>query len=109
MDQIMYIKAIKTIEGSNVTGKPDDELAPADLAWEYLSVLMPLAYALLTRFDIEAYMIALQKFQQTPKLIHFHRLNALVRWTQKNPKTLTYMFMICAKRLGVHSDTGFRR
>ena len=70
---------------------------------------MSLAYALLTRFDIEAYMIALQKFLHKPKFIHIRRLNALVRWTQKNPKALKYMFMTCVRRLEVHSDTGFRR
>lgn len=32
--------------------KPEDEAAPADIAWNYLPVLRSLAYASLTRFDL---------------------------------------------------------
>ena len=85
MDQINYVKAIKPIEGAHITGKPDDELAPPITAHEFLSVLMSLAYALLTRSDIEVYMIVLQKFLQKPKSIHIRRLNTLVIWAQKHP------------------------
>ena len=70
MDQINCVKAIKPIERAHIRGKPDDELAPPTTSHEFVAILMSLAYALLTRFDIEVYMIALQKFLQRPKFIH---------------------------------------
>ena len=47
---------------------------------------MSLAYALLTRFDIAVYLIALQKFLQKPQYIHLRKLNAVLRWAQQNNK-----------------------
>ena len=51
-----------------MTGQPDDQLADPKTASAYLSLLMALAYALLTRYDISVFVLALQKFLQNTHL-----------------------------------------
>lgn len=86
MDQNQFVKGIKEIEGPLITGKTDHEACEPKAAKAFLSVIMSLAYALLTRSDISIYLIAMQKNMQTPQYIHARRLNGVLRWAQKNPK-----------------------
>ena len=100
---------VSEIEGPLFTEKPDQEVCEPKAAKAFLSVIMSLAYALLTRSDISIYLTAMQKFLQEPSYIHVRKLKGVLRWAQKNPKALTYKHMVCAKQLEAHSDTGFRR
>ena len=109
MDQNQFVKGIKEIEGPFITGKPDHEACEPKAAKAFLSVIMSLAYALLTRSDISIYLIAMHKHLQKPQYVHVRKLNGVLRWARKNPKALTYKHMSCMKTLEVHSDTGFRR
>ena len=84
-------------------------MAAAWTTQKFLSVLMSLAYALLTRFDIGVHMIALQKILHKPQYVHVRNLKAVVRWSQTHQKKLSYLHMTCDKRLEIHADTGFRR
>ena len=106
MDQNQFVKGVKEIEGPLFTGKPDQDLCEPKAAKAFLSVIMSLAYALLTRSDISVYLIAMQKFLQKPQYLHVRKLNGVLRWAQKKPKALTYKHMTCAKKLEAHSDTG---
>ncbi len=72
----------------------------------FLSLLMALAFALLTRYDIAVYVIALQRHLQTPTYHHIRRLNTIVRWAQRHPAKLIYRKMKCTKELECHSDAG---
>ena len=109
MDQNAFVTGIKPVEGIHITGKPEKEECEPAAAKAFLSTIMSLAYALLTRSDIAVYLIALQKFLQKPQYLHLRKLNGVLRWAQKHPHALTYLRMTCAKKLEVHSDTGFRR
>ena len=109
MDQMEYIAALKTIENKEMVGKANDQPADAYNAQLFLSLLMALAFCLLTRNDLGAYVVAMQRVAQSPKYLHIRRLNTLVRWAQKNPLKLVYWFMTCSKRLVCDSDTGFLR
>ena len=109
MDQNQFVKGVKEIEGPLFTGKPDQDLCEPKAAKAFLSVIMSLAYALLTRSDISIYLIAMQKSLQKPQYLHVRKLNGVLRWAQKNPRALTYRHMKCAKKLEAHSYTGFRR
>ena len=57
----------------------------------YWSILGAIAYAQLTRPDISVFVSALQRHSHAPQIIHAKRLNAVVKWTQRNPKKLCYM------------------
>ena len=75
----------------------------------FLSLLMALAYTLQTRVDLCVYVNALQRHAQTPTCLHVRRLNAVVRWAQRNPLALHYKRMSEANQLVIHSDAGFRK
>ena len=109
MDQIEYVNALKPIENKEMVGKSNDQPADPYNAQLFLSLLMALAFSLLTRVDLGAYVVALQRIAQSPKCLHIRRLNALVRWAQRNPLKLVYHFMTCAGQLMCDSDTGYRR
>ena len=57
---------------------------------QYWSILGAVAYSTLTRPDIGVFVSALQRHNQKPKNIHAKRLNAVVRWAQRNPQKLHY-------------------
>ena len=109
MDQIEYVNALKQTENKDMVGKSSDP--PADPYNEqlFLSLLMAVSFSLLTRVDLGAYVVALQRVAQCPTYLHIRRLNALVRWAQRNPLKLVYRFMTCAGRLICDSDSGNRR
>ena len=109
MDQTEYISALKTIGGSELVGRPNSELASATLSKLFLSLLMALAFTLLTRIDLHVYIVALQRHTSAPTYAHIRKLNTLVRWAQKNVLRLRYEPMTCAKVLEVHSDAAFRK
>ena len=109
LDQIEYISALKPVGSSQMTGQSNDALATAEVARLYLSLLMALAFTLLTRMDLHVYVVALQRHAQTPTCGHVRKLNTLVRWAQLNPLTLSYRPMKCSKTLEVHSDGAFRK
>ena len=109
MDQTEYLKAIKPIENHMVTGSKSEDQLPEPLQKKFLSLLMALAYALQTRIDLGVYVVALQRVAHEPTYAHFRKLNALVRWAQRNPLALRYNKMTCSRHLEVHSDAGFRK
>ena len=109
MDQHEYLKALKLIDGPEMLGKPDKLEADPITAKKFLSLVMALAYGLMTRDDIKVFVIALQRWLQKPTYLHVRRLNAIVKWTQKHEIGTEYHKMQCQRKLEGHSDTGFRR
>ena len=109
LDQTEYLKALKPINIPNASAMTSDMPAPPDLASSFLSLLMALAYTLLTRVDLSVYVIALQRVAQAPLMIHIRRLNALVRFAQLHEVKLTYNKMECQSLIEIHSDAGFRK
>ena len=90
MDQDEYIAGITTISHPDVYGKPADEECNPILIQMYQSVLGAIAFANLTRTDIMVFVSALQRVAHKPTNLHCKRLNAVVRWAQRNPKQLVY-------------------
>ena len=109
LDQTAYIAALKPIVCSDMVGRSAELPAPPEAAQTYLSLLMALAFTMLTRIDLSVYIIALQRHAQEPKTIHIRRLNALVRYAQRHPLKLEYRKMNPSDTLEIHSDAGFRR
>ena len=78
------------------------------MANPYLSLLMAVAVAPLTRMDLAVLVIALQRHSQTPQVLRVRRLRAIVRWAQRHPLVISYKRMTCARALVANSDAGFR-
>ena len=75
----------------------------------FLSLLMTVAYGLLTRPDAAVYVTALQRESRKAKAVHVKRLNTPVRWMQQHPRALTYAPMAeYPTQLVVFSDSGFQ-
>jgi hypothetical protein len=81
-------------------------------------VLGAIAYAVLTRVDIAVFVSALQRWSHAPCIIHVKRLNAVVRWAQRNPKSIAYRQLessnrpadsIVATHLRQISDAAFKK
>eukprot|EP00971_Amphidinium_carterae_P310822 6176523-Amphidinium_carterae.1 len=51
---------------------------------------MTLAYMSITRPDIQVFVSALQRVAQSPTLLDFKKLNALIRWLHEHPMKITY-------------------
>ena len=109
IDQTEYLKALKPIIDPQITGLAADTLAPEQIAKQFLSLLMAVAYTLQTRVDLCVYVNALQRHAQTPTILHVRRLNAIVRWAQRNPLSLMYRRMTPDGHLTIYSDAGFRK
>ena len=105
LDQTKFIAAIKEME---VPKQPSEDLLSEFLRRQFLSLLMTVAYAMLTRIDAAVYVTALQRECHKAKVIHVKRLNLIVRWLQKNPRGLRYAKMQYPDALVQFSDSGFQ-
>ena len=109
MDQEEYIDALKTIDDPSLVGLKTDSPVNSTVMSLFLSLLMALAYTLLTRPDLCVYVTALQRVAQKPLCQHVRKLNVLVRWAKKHPIRIVYRVMVCQSRLLGESDAGFRK
>ena len=83
------------IQNGEVTGKALDAEADSTNASLFRSLLMALAYALVTRCDVSVYVVALQRIARSLTYGHIKKLNTIVRWTQKHPLRLVYGKLQC--------------
>ena len=110
MDQTEYIKGVKTISHPDISSKGAEELCCTELHHMFWSILGAIAFATLTRVDILVFVSALQRFSHAPKIIHVKRLNAVVRWAQRNPKRLLYRrFKSLVSHLRQYGDAAFKK
>ena len=90
LDQIKFLSACKPIAQPEATSGPSDALLPETARRHFLSLLMTVAYALLTRPDIAVFVTALQRESHQARVIHVRRLNTVLKWAQANPRKLVY-------------------
>ena len=83
MDQIEFVNGLTTIDGEESTGTTDDTVSSQALAKRFLSVLMAVAFALLTRVDVCVFVTYLQRHTTSPTHGHIRALNTVVRWMKK--------------------------
>ena len=88
MDQIEYCSGLRTVENSQVTGQPASQLADPQNASSFLSVLMAVAYTIITRPDIAVHVVALQRRAKSPTYGNIKDLNTVVKWVKKHPLQL---------------------
>ena len=84
-NQQEYIQGIKLCVHDSISKGKQEEKACPDLHHQYWSVLGAIAYSVLTRPDVAVFVSALQRWSHEPNIIHVKRLNAVVRWAQRNP------------------------
>ena len=90
LDQFEYIKALKPINNDQLTQGKDEDPADSFNAKLFLSLVMAMAFALMTHWDLHVYITALQRWLQNPLYKHARRLNTVVRYAQRHPKKLIY-------------------
>ena len=89
MDQTEYVAALKPVQNSELAGASTKSPTASAVADQSLSLLMDLAFSLLTRMDPAVFVIAPQLHAQAPQGIHMRRLYALVRWAQAPPLVIS--------------------
>ena len=108
LDQIRFLSACKPIVQTSVLSGSPEELLPEDARRQFLSLLMTIAYGLLTRPDVAVFITALQRESHQAKIIHAKRLNVLLKWLQANPRKITFPAMTRPDALLQISDSSYR-
>ena len=107
-DQDEYIKTLRPIVSSELTGAQAEHDATKLVTDLFVSLRGALAFTTLTQAWIQVYIVSLQRVQQ-PKNIDVRRLNAITRKLQKEPQKLTFVAMKCLGVVDLHADSGYRR
>ena len=108
LDQIKFLSACKTITSPCAIGGKNDTVLPEAARKLFLSLLMTVAYALLTRPDVAIFVVALQRESHRAQVQHVKRLNTLLKWLQQNPRRLSYPVMPYPDTLLQISDSSYR-
>ncbi|CAE7363144.1 RE1 [Symbiodinium sp. KB8] len=93
LDQNKFLAACKPITQPSALSGPAEKLLPEEARRHFLSLLMTLAYGLLTRPDIAVFITALQRESHQARVVHVKRLNTLLQWVQANPRSIQYPVM----------------
>ena len=108
LDQIKFLASCKPIsQPAALVGGPTAVL-PEDARRHFLSLLMTIAYALLTRPDVSVFVAVLQRESHKAQVVHVRRLNTLLKWLQSNPRKITYPKMSYPKTLLQVSDSSYK-
>ena len=109
LNQDKYIAALQPVVHPELTGRAGEEEATPTVTSGFRTLLGGIAYALITKFWIMVFVVALQRKSKCCQIIHVRRLNALLRALQKRPAKLLYQAMKCVKQVEAHSGSGFCR
>ena len=109
MDQSAYIAALRPIVHRDLVGARPESLLEGELYTMFRSLLGAIAWCNMTRCDIMVYVVALQRAAHQPTVLHARRLNAVVRYAQRNPKGITYRPLTGPLRLLTVSDSSFKK
>ena len=108
LDQAKFLAACRQImQPAALTGGPTAVL-PESARRHFLSLLMTVAYSLLTRPDAAVFITALQRESHRAQVVHVKRLNQLLAWMQANPRKITYPVMEYPDCLLQISDSSYK-
>ncbi|CAE7203568.1 RE1 [Symbiodinium sp. CCMP2592] len=108
LDQNKFLAACKPITQPSALSGPAEKLLPEEARRHFLSLLMTLAYGLLTRPDIAVFITALQRESHQARIVHVKRLNTLLLWVQANPRSIQYPVMPYPDMLLQISDSSYK-
>ena len=110
LDQTDYCKALKTITHPTVKAANKDNIVPSDLFEQFMSLRGAVAYTLLTRTDICAYVVFLQRqLETTTTYRHIAMLNILVKRLHSSPQVLQYEYLGPTTKFLVITDSAFKK
>jgi len=109
MHQTEFIQKIKPMHLTECIGAPSEKELSDSGKKHFLSLLMTIAYALMTRIDIAVYITALQRVAQKATVLHVKRLNTVVKYAQQNPRKLRFRCMPQPDVLLLISDASFKK
>ena len=108
LDQIAFLAACKPISLPEATSGAADKPLSESARRHFLSLLMTVAYALLTRPDIAVFITALQRESHQARVIHVKRINTVLKWAQAHPRKLVYPVMGYPDLLLQVSDSSYK-
>ena len=108
LDQVKFLSACKPISQPAALAGGAEAILPEDARRHFLSLLMTVAYALLTRPDVAVFISALQRESHKAQVIHVRRLNKVLQWLQANPRKITYPVMKYPTALLQVSDSSYK-
>ena len=110
LDQHDYVKTLRPIVSSELTGAKAENLAAKVVQDQFVSLRGALAYVTLTQAWLQVYIVALQRIQMFAATnLEVRRLNAVTRKLQQDPKVVVFVSMKCASLVDTHTDSGYRR
>ena len=108
LDQIKFLSACKPMAQPAALAGGAEAVLPESVRRHFLSLLMTIAYALLTRPDVAVFIAALQRESHCARVIHVRRLNKILAWLQANPRKITYPKMKYPSGLLQISDSSYK-
>ena len=103
-----YALQLKPLDPRSWKNLADDELAEAELASLFISLLGGAAWMVLTRPDAAVYIQALQRRAHAPRVVDCKRLNLVVKFIKNQPSGIRYRKLKGTLRLVCFSDSAFR-
>ena len=105
-----FVLKLRAIEHPQLATGTNGEKCVEALHQLIISLLGAIAYATHTRVDVMVFIVALQRQDHNPEVQHVRRLNKLLRWVQRTPKTLTYKKLPANEiHLRIVSDAAFKK
>ena len=89
LDQDEYIKTLRPIVSSELTGNAAEAAATKYIADLFVSLRGALAYTILTQAWIQVYIVSLQRVNE-PTNLHVRRLNAVTRNFKRNRRSFSF-------------------
>ena len=108
LDQVKFLAACKPIAQPEALAGGATAVLPETARRHFLSLLMTVAYALLTRPDVSVFISALQRESHRAQVVHVRRINQVLKWLQSNPRKITYPVMEYPSALLQISDSSYK-
>ena len=108
MDQDDYLKQLRPIARSELTGAPAEAKAAKTVTDTVVSLRGALVYALLAQAWPMVYAVSLQRAQE-PTNRQIRRLNAITRKANQDPKRIAFPQMEPGGEIDMHSGSDYRK
>lgn len=105
--QSHYVAKLRPISADSLKGVPPETVVGAELAAQYKSLVGGLAWLLLTRCGVAAYVGFLQRNFVEPIAVHVTSANRLLRWLKRTEANVMYKRLPQPVRLVVAADNAF--
>jgi hypothetical protein len=109
LHQNHYVKQVHLLDMVGVSEADNNKALTTKQTASFLTVLGGLSWLIQTRMDIAVYVCALQRVSKAPLVVHYIRLNRLVKWVKRKPTGLTFHKLRTPLKVIAISDSAFRK